>query len=89
MNVRYLAADLGEKNIRVNGISAGPIKTLAARGISGFSSILDKMKERTPLRRNVEAREVGNTALFLASPLASGITGEVIHVDSGFHCTAV
>lgn len=88
-SVRYLAADLGEKNIRVNGISAGPIKTLAARGISGFSSILDKMKERTPLRRNVEAREVGNTALFLASPLASGITGEVIHVDSGFHCTAV
>jgi len=89
MSVRYLAADLGAKNIRVNGISAGPIKTLAARGISGFSSILEEMKERTPLKRNVEAREVGNTALFLASPLASGITGEVIHVDAGFHCVAV
>ena len=88
MSVRYLAADLGPKNIRVNAISAGPIKTLAARGISGFSSILDEMKERTPLRRNIEAREVGNTALFLASPLASGITGEVIHVDSGYHCLA-
>jgi enoyl-[acyl-carrier protein] reductase I len=88
MSVRYLAADLGEKNIRVNAISAGPIKTLAARGISGLSSILDAMKERNPLRRNVDAVEVGNTALFLASPLASGITGEVIHVDAGFHCVA-
>lgn len=88
MSVRYLAADLGEKNIRVNAISAGPIKTLAARGISGFSSILDAMKDKTPMRRNVDASEVGNTALFLASPLASGITGEVIHVDAGFHCVA-
>jgi len=88
MSVRYLAADLGEKNIRVNAISAGPIKTLAARGISGFSSILDAMKDKTPMRRNVDAMEVGNTALFLASPLASGITGEVIHVDAGFHCVA-
>lgn len=85
MSVRYLAHDLGERNIRVNAISAGPIKTLAARGISGFSSILDKMEESTPMRRNVEASEVGDTALFLASPLSRGITGEVIHVDAGFH----
>lgn len=85
MSVRYLAYDLGARNIRVNAISAGPIKTLAARGISGFSSILDKMEESTPLRRNVEAAEVGDTALFLASPLSRGVTGEVIHVDAGFH----
>jgi enoyl-[acyl-carrier protein] reductase I len=84
-SVRYLAYDLGAKAIRVNAISAGPIKTLAARGISGFSSILGKMEESTPLRRNVEAEEVGDTALFLASPLSRGITGEVIHVDAGFH----
>lgn len=85
MSVRYLASDLGAKNIRVNAISAGPIKTLAARGISGFSSILNYMEEHTPMRRNVEAAEVGDTALFLASPLSRGITGEVIHVDAGFH----
>ncbi|MFM7468064.1 MAG: enoyl-ACP reductase [Vampirovibrionales bacterium] len=88
MSVRYLAADLGEKNIRVNAISAGPIKTLAARGISGFSTITDHMKQAAPMRRNIDAMEVGNTALFLASPLSSGITGEVIHVDAGFHCVA-
>jgi enoyl-[acyl-carrier protein] reductase I len=85
MSVRYLAADLGTKNIRVNAISAGPIKTLAARGISGFSNILGYMEEHTPLRRNVEAAEVGDTALFLASHMSRGITGEVLHVDSGFH----
>lgn len=85
MSVRYLAADLGEKNIRVNAISAGPIKTLAARGISGFSSILSYMEEHTPMKRNVTASEVGDTALFLASPLSRGITGEVLHVDAGFH----
>ncbi len=85
MSVRYLAADLGPKNIRVNAISAGPIKTLAARGISGFSNILEYMEEHTPMRRNVEAAEVGDTALFLASPLSRGVTGEVIHVDAGFH----
>jgi enoyl-[acyl-carrier protein] reductase I len=85
MSVRYLAADLGAKNIRVNAISAGPIKTLAARGISGFSNILGYMEEHTPLKRNVEAAEVGDTALFLASHLSRGITGEVLHVDSGFH----
>lgn len=85
MSMRYLAHDLGAKNIRVNAISAGPIKTLAARGISGFSNILGYMEEHTPMRRNVEASEVGDTALFLASPLSRGVTGEVIHVDAGFH----
>lgn len=85
MSVRYLAADLGAQNIRVNAISAGPIKTLAARGISGFSNILGYMEEHTPLKRNIEAAEVGDTALFLASNLSRGITGEVLHVDAGFH----
>jgi enoyl-[acyl-carrier protein] reductase I len=85
MSVGYLASDLGAQNIRVNAISAGPIKTLAARGISGFSNILDQMQQRTPLRRNVDQHEVADTALFLASPLSRGITGEVIHVDAGFH----
>ena len=86
MSVRYLAEDLGQDNIRVNAISAGPIKTLAARGISGFSNILDEMKERTPLRRNVTADEVAGAAFFLLCPqLSSGVTGEVIHVDAGFH----
>ncbi|MEB3206277.1 MAG: enoyl-ACP reductase [Vampirovibrionales bacterium] len=85
MSVRYLAADLGEKNIRVNAISAGPIKTLAARGISGFGSILGEMEQKTPMRRNIEASEVGDTALYLASPLSRGVTGEVIHVDAGYH----
>jgi len=85
MSVRYLAADLGAKNIRVNAISAGPIKTLAARGISGFSKILNYMEEHTPMKRNTETAEVADTALFLASYLSRGVTGEVIHVDSGFH----
>jgi enoyl-[acyl-carrier protein] reductase I len=85
MSVRYLAEDLGPRNIRVNAISAGPIKTLAASGVSGFSEILDHMKQVAPLRRNVDAAEVADTALFLASHLSRGVTGEVIHVDSGFH----
>jgi len=84
-SVRYLANDLGPRKIRVNGISAGPINTVAARGISGFSSMLDIVEARSPLRRNVDAAEVANTALFLASSLSSGITGEVIHVDCGYH----
>ena len=84
-SVRYLASDLGPRKIRVNGISAGPINTLAARGISGFSQILEVVAARAPLRRNVEAAEVAGAALFLASDLASGITGEVIFVDAGFH----
>jgi enoyl-[acyl-carrier protein] reductase I len=87
--VRYLAASLGTKNIRVNAISAGPIKTLAARGIGDFSKILNAVEERAPLHRNVEQLEVGNTALFLASPLASGITGEIIFVDCGFNITGL
>jgi enoyl-[acyl-carrier protein] reductase I len=84
-SVRYLAADLGPKNIRVNAISAGPIKTLAASGISGFSSILQVYRERAPLRRNVELGEVADTAAFLLSPASRGITGEVVMVDGGFH----
>ena len=84
-SVRYLAADLGPKNIRVNAISAGPIKTLAASGISGFSSILQVYRERAPLRRNVELGEVADTAAFLLSPAGRGITGEVVMVDGGFH----
>ena len=83
--VRYLAADLGRQNIRVNAISAGPIKTLAARGIGGLSTMLSAHEERSPLHRNTEQNEVGTTAVFLASPMSSGITGEVIYVDSGFN----
>ena len=83
--VRYLASDLGRQNIRVNAISAGPIKTLAARGIGGLSEMLKAHAERAPLKRNVEPSEVGNTALFLASDLASGITGEVLYVDCGYN----
>ncbi|HSR69297.1 MAG TPA: SDR family oxidoreductase [Acidobacteriota bacterium] len=85
MCVRYLAAELGAKNIRVNAISAGPVKTLSARGVSGFTSILGVMAEKAPMRRNIEASEVGATALYLASPLSSGMTGEVLHVDAGYH----
>ena len=87
--VRYLAVSLGAKNIRVNAISAGPIKTLAARGISDFSQILSAVTARAPLHRNVEQVEVGNTALFLCSPLASGITGEITFVDCGFNITGI
>jgi len=87
--VRYLAADLGAKNIRVNAISAGPIKTLAARGISDFSTILTAVEQRAPLHRNVDALEVGNTALFLSSSLASGITGEITFVDCGYNTTGL
>ncbi|MBA3440485.1 MAG: enoyl-ACP reductase [Pyrinomonadaceae bacterium] len=87
-STRYLAADLGKRNIRVNAISAGPLNTLSARGVSNLGSMLKHHAERAPLRRNVEAREVGNTALFLCSPLSSGITGEVIHVDCGYNIMA-
>jgi enoyl-[acyl-carrier protein] reductase I len=84
-SVRYLAADLGPRNIRVNAISAGPIQTLSARGVSGLSTMLKHHAERSPLHRNVEPREVGNTALFLCSALSSGITGETIYVDCGYN----
>jgi enoyl-[acyl-carrier protein] reductase I len=83
--VRYLANDLGPKNIRVNAISAGPIKTLASRGISGLGEMLKAHAERAPLKRNVEPSEVGGTAAFLLSEAGSGITGEIIHVDCGYN----
>ena len=83
-SIRYLAADLGKKNIRVNGVSAGPISTLAARGIAGFTTMLENHRNRAPLGRNVEIEEVANTALFLLSPLSSGITGEILFVDCGY-----
>jgi enoyl-[acyl-carrier protein] reductase I len=83
--VRYLAYDLGKKNIRVNAISAGPINTLAARGISGFGDMRKSHAERAPLQRNVDVKEVGSTGVFLASDASSGITGEVIYVDCGYN----
>lgn len=83
--VRYLAQDLGPKGIRVNGISAGPIKTLAAAGISGFGRILKFVEDNAPLRRNVTTDDVGNAAAFLMSDLAAGITGEITYVDCGFN----
>jgi enoyl-[acyl-carrier protein] reductase I len=88
-NVRYLAADLGPKNIRVNAVSAGPIKTISAMGIGGFSSILGVYRDRAPLRRNVDTSEVGDAAAFLLSDAARGITGEVLMVDAGFHVTGM
>jgi enoyl-[acyl-carrier protein] reductase I len=84
-NVRYMAASLGPEGIRVNAVSAGPIRTLAAAGISDFRSMLSKVEEITPLRRNVTIEEVGNAAAFLCSDLASGITGDVLYVDTGYH----
>ncbi len=84
-SVRYLAYDLGKNKIRVNAISAGPIKTLAARGISGFGDMLGAQAERAPLQRNVDVKEVATTAVFLASDAASGITGETIYVDCGYN----
>ncbi len=88
-STRYLANDLGPRNIRVNAISAGPIQTLSARGVGDFSSMLKHAAEKAPLRRNVEPREVGNTALFLCSPMASAITGEVIYVDCGYNIMGI
>lgn len=84
-NVRYLADSMGPDGIRVNGISAGPIRTLAASGISGFKGMLDESEKAVPLRRNVTIDEVGNAAAFLCSDLASGITGDILYVDSGYH----
>ena len=84
-NVKYLALDLGPDNIRVNAISAGPIRTLSAKGVGGFNTILKEIEERAPLKRNVDQVEVGKTAAYLLSDLSSGVTGENIHVDSGFH----
>lgn len=84
-SMRYLAAELGAQNIRVNAISAGPIKTLAAAGIAGFRKMLGYVGERAPLRRNIDQDEVGQTALWLCSPMSSGVTGEVVYVDAGYN----
>lgn len=84
-SVRYLAVSLGAKGVRVNGISAGPIKTLAASGIKGFGKILDFVEHNAPLKRNVTIEQVGNAGAFLLSDLASGVTAEIMHVDSGFN----
>jgi len=88
-SVRYLAADLGPKGIRVNAISAGPVNTLAARGIKGFTTMLKHHSDHAPLRRNVELREIGDAALFLVSTMSSAITGEVLYVDCGYNIMAV
>jgi enoyl-[acyl-carrier protein] reductase I len=88
-NVRYMASALGPKGIRVNAISAGPIKTLAAAGIKSFRKMLEHSAKQTPLRRNVTIEEVGNAASFLCSDLASGINGEILYVDGGFNTTAM
>lgn len=84
-SVRYLAANLGPRNVRVNALSAGPVNTLAARGIKGFTTMLKHNAERAPLRRNVELEEIANAGLFLMSPMSSGITGEVLFVDCGYN----
>lgn len=88
-SVRYLAADLGKNNIRVNAISAGPLNTLSARGVKNMGSLLSYVGERSPLKRNVQASEVGNAALFLVSDLSSGITGETIYVDCGYNIMGI
>jgi enoyl-[acyl-carrier protein] reductase I len=88
-SVRYLAADLGKNNIRVNAISAGPINTLSARGVKNMGTLLGYVGEKSPLKRNVTASEVGNTALFLVSDLSSGITGETIYVDCGYNIMGI
>lgn len=89
MSVRYLANDLGSKGIRVNALSAGPIKTLASAGIGGFSKILEFMRNRAPLRRNVDQSEVADAALFLLSNMSRGVTGEILHVDAGYNIMAM
>lgn len=88
-SVMYLAHDLGKKNVRVNAISAGPVKTLASSGISGFGKILNHIERYTPLGKNISIEEVGNVAAFLVSPLASGVTGDVVFVDAGYHTSGI
>ena len=84
-SVRYLASDLGQKKIKVNAISAGPIRTLAAMGIGGFREILGVVEQKSPLKRNVTTEDVAKTALYLCSDLSSGVTGEIIYVDAGYN----
>ena len=88
-SIRYLAKDLGKDDIRINAISAGPIKTLSAKGIKYFNGILDVIEQRAPLHRNVTAKEIGDVASFLFSDMSNAITGEVIHADNGFSTVAV
>jgi len=88
-SVRYLATDLGEFGVRVNAISAGPIKTASARAVSGFTSILGEIEKRAPLRRNVTAQDVGNAAVFLVSDLSSAVTGHVLYVDAGYNVVGI
>ncbi len=88
-SVRYLAHDLGPKGLRVNAISAGPIRTLSASGITGFNTILDRIEERAPLRRNITADEVGDTCTFLMSDFSRGITGSTLYVDAGYHIMGI
>ena len=84
-SVRYLAEDIGKDNIRINAVSAGPIRTLSAKGVSGLNDIHSVIEEKAPLRRNVDQEQVGDTSMFLLSDLSRGITGDVLHVDSGYH----
>ncbi|HOM01981.1 MAG TPA: SDR family oxidoreductase [Acetivibrio sp.] len=88
-SVMYLASDLGEANIRVNAISAGPIKTLSAKGVKNLGDILDTVPKKAPLKRNITQEDLGKTALYLLSDLSSGVTGEVIHVDSGYNIMGI
>ena len=88
-SVRYLAADLGARNIRVNAISAGPIKTLAASGIAGFTDVLQHYRDRAPLRRTVDTAEVADAAMFLISDASRAVTAEVLMVDAGYHATGM
>ena len=88
-SVRYLAHDLGPRGIRVNAISAGPIRTLSATGVEGFNAILDRIAERAPLKRNITAEEVGDVCAFLASRMSRGITGSTIYVDAGYHIMGI
>ena len=88
-SIKYLAKDLGKDGYRINGISAGPIKTLSAKGIKDFGTILNIVEERAPLHKNVTIEQVGDSTTFLFSKLSSGITGEIIHVDNGFSIVGV
>jgi enoyl-[acyl-carrier protein] reductase I len=88
-SVKYLAEDLGASNIRVNAVSAGPIKTMSARGVKSFNNILDIVEEKAPLRRNVNLEDIGKSTLYLLSDLSSGVTGEIMYVDCGYNVIGV